>query len=259
MFCTKCGAQLPDDCLFCIACGAPVDPLASQQAQAARTGQDQAQQGPPPQPGGPSPAGEAEAEPPSGIFPPEGPAPQDGEGPQPEGAQTQGEQPAPCAPGAPQCPGAQQAPIEGQAVPLPRDAWRPGSGEPAQQPDPWAEPGVRPAGPAQDPADRGAPGPQPGGRVPIYAQQDPAYPRQAVHPSTPPDGQEPVGLGEWMATMLLTALPLVNLVMLFLWAFGGTAKPSKRNWALAALVFMAIGLGLALVFGFMGALFYWVL
>jgi hypothetical protein len=49
-----------------------------------------------------------------------------------------------------------------------------------------------------------------------------------------------VSLGEWMVTMLITAIPLVNIIMLFVWGFGSNTNPSKANWAKAALIWMVI-------------------
>jgi hypothetical protein len=56
-----------------------------------------------------------------------------------------------------------------------------------------------------------------------------------------------VSFGEWFLTIFLTAIPLVGLVLLFVWAFGTTAKPSKANWAKASLAWMAIGIVLYLL------------
>ena len=52
---------------------------------------------------------------------------------------------------------------------------------------------------------------------------------------------------EWMITILLMALPVVNIVMLFVWAFGGGASISKANFAKASLVWMAIGIVLSII------------
>lgn len=66
---------------------------------------------------------------------------------------------------------------------------------------------------------------------------------------------EPVSFKEWMITMLLCAIPLVNIIMLFVWAFGGNAKISKSNYAKAALVWAAIGIVLyILLIAMFGAL-----
>lgn len=52
----------------------------------------------------------------------------------------------------------------------------------------------------------------------------------------------PVSTGDWFVTLLLACIPLVGFIMLFVWAFGGGANPSKRNWARASLIWMLIGI-----------------
>ncbi|MER2261853.1 MAG: hypothetical protein ABS934_07535 [Psychrobacillus sp.] len=51
---------------------------------------------------------------------------------------------------------------------------------------------------------------------------------------------------EWVITMLIMAIPIVNLVMLFIWGFGN--PDPRRNFAKASLIWMAISLGLAILF-----------
>ena len=58
--------------------------------------------------------------------------------------------------------------------------------------------------------------------------------------------KEPViGFGNWMITMLLPFIPmigpLVYMVMLFVWAFGGTNR-TKKNWARAMLIMLIISI-----------------
>jgi hypothetical protein len=60
---------------------------------------------------------------------------------------------------------------------------------------------------------------------------------------------EPVSVGEWIVTYLITAIPLVGIVMLFVWAFGDSVKPSKANWAKASLIMAGISLLLSLCIG----------
>ncbi len=57
-----------------------------------------------------------------------------------------------------------------------------------------------------------------------------------------------VTVGEWIITILITAIPLVGLIMLFVWAFGDGAPPSKKNWAIATLIWYAIMIVLAIIF-----------
>jgi len=51
-----------------------------------------------------------------------------------------------------------------------------------------------------------------------------------------------VTFGEWFLTLFLMAIPIVNLVLLFVWGFGTNTKASKANWAKASLAWMAIAL-----------------
>ncbi|MGB2957857.1 MAG: hypothetical protein WBG01_17690 [Bacteroidota bacterium] len=55
-----------------------------------------------------------------------------------------------------------------------------------------------------------------------------------------PTAEQPITLGEWMLTIFLTAIPIVNIIMLFVWAFGSTTNLSKANWAKATLIWIAI-------------------
>ena len=59
--------------------------------------------------------------------------------------------------------------------------------------------------------------------------------------------QKPVSIGQWMITLLLMVIPIVNIVMLFVWAFGGSAPLSKANWAKAMLIYMLIGVVLSIM------------
>ncbi|HNR93076.1 MAG TPA: hypothetical protein PKM67_08445 [Kiritimatiellia bacterium] len=57
----------------------------------------------------------------------------------------------------------------------------------------------------------------------------------------------PVSVGDWMLTYLLMCIPLVNIIMLLVWAFGGGAPESKSNWAKASLIWMVIGIVLTVM------------
>jgi hypothetical protein len=55
------------------------------------------------------------------------------------------------------------------------------------------------------------------------------------------DNQSPtVSLGDWIITILLSFIPLVGFIMLFVWAFSSSTPPSKANWAKATLVFFLV-------------------
>ena len=60
--------------------------------------------------------------------------------------------------------------------------------------------------------------------------------------------QDEVSVGEWIITSIIIAIPLVGFIMLFVWAFGGgDVKPSKRNYAKAMLLLIAICIGIGIV------------
>ena len=57
-----------------------------------------------------------------------------------------------------------------------------------------------------------------------------------------------VKVGDWVITLLITAIPLIGFVMLFVWAFGSNTNPSKANWAKAAIIMYAIVIALYILF-----------
>lgn len=61
---------------------------------------------------------------------------------------------------------------------------------------------------------------------------------------------------DWMITILLLAIPIVNIVLLFVWAFSKGENPTKSNYAKASLIWAAIGIVLYIIFfgAFFGAL-----
>ncbi|ANF96215.1 hypothetical protein [Paenibacillus bovis] len=73
-------------------------------------------------------------------------------------------------------------------------------------------------------------------------------PQDNYPPGQPGYNTGVVSFKEWMITMLLVAIPVVNLVMLFIWAFGGNAKLSKSNYAKATLIWMVIGIVVSIIF-----------
>ncbi|MBS4034871.1 MAG: hypothetical protein KGZ85_10420 [Ignavibacterium sp.] len=58
----------------------------------------------------------------------------------------------------------------------------------------------------------------------------------------------PMTIGDWLITFLIQIIPLVGLVMLFVWAFGGDTHPSKKTWAQASLLWIVIMIVLAIIF-----------
>ena len=50
-----------------------------------------------------------------------------------------------------------------------------------------------------------------------------------------------VSTSEWVLTNLIMLIPIVNIVMLFIWAFNNKTNLNKSNWAKASLIVWAIG------------------
>ena len=63
-----------------------------------------------------------------------------------------------------------------------------------------------------------------------------------------------ITLGNWMLTLFLTFIPIVNIIMLIVWAVSSTTPPSKANWARAALLWMAIFFGFAILMSIIGGI-----
>jgi len=59
---------------------------------------------------------------------------------------------------------------------------------------------------------------------------------------------EVLSFKDWMITILVASIPVVNLIMFFIWAFSKEENPNKANWAKANLAWMAIGIILTLMF-----------
>lgn len=57
-----------------------------------------------------------------------------------------------------------------------------------------------------------------------------------------------MSFGDWLVTMLIMIVPILNLVMLFIWATDRLTNPNKANWAKATLVIIAVQVVLAMFF-----------
>lgn len=51
-----------------------------------------------------------------------------------------------------------------------------------------------------------------------------------------------VSVGDWFVTLLLLSLPIINIIMLLVWAFSGSTPLSKSNFAKASLLWMLISI-----------------
>lgn len=65
---------------------------------------------------------------------------------------------------------------------------------------------------------------------------------------------KPVSVGDWLLTLILLAIPVVNLVMLIYWAVSSTTNPSKQNYARATFILGAIAILLVVIVAVLGGL-----
>jgi len=55
--------------------------------------------------------------------------------------------------------------------------------------------------------------------------------------------EKQMSLGDWIVTYLVTCIPIVGIVMLFVWALGEAGGcPSKKTWAQATLVWFLVAI-----------------
>ena len=57
-----------------------------------------------------------------------------------------------------------------------------------------------------------------------------------------------ISTGEWIVSLILSYIPLIGIIILLFWAFGGGTSPTKANWAKAQLILAVSLLVLAAVF-----------
>ncbi len=58
--------------------------------------------------------------------------------------------------------------------------------------------------------------------------------------------REPITVGGYLIMFLVMCIPVVNLVVLLLWAFGKNGNVNRRNFSRAALIYIAIGIVLSI-------------
>ncbi len=95
--------------------------------------------------------------------------------------------------------------------------------------------------------------------APVYtAPAQPTYaaaPAQATYapqhqPSVYPGqlgGTEPLSLGQYLVMLLVMCVPILNIIMLFVWGFGSSSNLNKKNLARAMLIVCAIAFVLSLI------------
>ncbi len=83
---------------------------------------------------------------------------------------------------------------------------------------------------------------------PEPAQNSSLYQAQSRAQSAPENTEVPMTLGDWLLTLLLLYLPIVNIVMLIIWSVDSKTSTTKKHFAWATLIFMGIGIVLTIIF-----------
>jgi len=66
--------------------------------------------------------------------------------------------------------------------------------------------------------------------------------------------QSTQSVGQWMLTLFITFIPLLNIIMLAVWAFGSSTHPEKANWAKAMLYWFLIFIGFSILMALLGVM-----
>jgi ABC-type multidrug transport system permease subunit len=80
--------------------------------------------------------------------------------------------------------------------------------------------------------------------APVYQDQ----PAAAYSAPVPYEDASPLSIGSYLIMMIVSVIPLVNLIMLFVWGFGNSNR-NRKNYARAQLIILAIGIVLSFIFG----------
>jgi len=84
----------------------------------------------------------------------------------------------------------------------------------------------------------------------MYQQPPPVQPAYQQHPPKRGAGNwPPMTLGNWIVTLLLMLIPIANIILIFMWAFGGNVNPSKKSYFQAMLIFYAVAILLGILLG----------
>jgi heme/copper-type cytochrome/quinol oxidase subunit 2 len=71
----------------------------------------------------------------------------------------------------------------------------------------------------------------------------PAYATSPQHTYVPTQyGVEPLGVGSYIVMFIVMAIPLLNIIMLFVWSFGRSVNQNKKNFARAILILCVVGI-----------------
>ena len=62
------------------------------------------------------------------------------------------------------------------------------------------------------------------------------------------EDKKPMSVGDWMLTIFILAIPIVNIIMYFYWALSSSGNVSRKNFCIASLLWGAIILVIVMIF-----------
>ena len=65
----------------------------------------------------------------------------------------------------------------------------------------------------------------------------------------------PLTVGNYIVMMIITAIPILNIIMLFVWAFSKNTNLNKSNYAKANLIMIAIVICIYIILAIAGISF----
>lgn len=54
--------------------------------------------------------------------------------------------------------------------------------------------------------------------------------------------QQVISVGEWVLYLFLFSIPVINIIVMVIWAFGNEPNPTKKNFARASLIWIVIAI-----------------
>ena len=80
-------------------------------------------------------------------------------------------------------------------------------------------------------------------------QQPPVYQQPVYQQPAGDDLRAPLTTGQFFLMDLVGCIPLVGLIMYFVWAFGSNANVNRKSWARAKLIWVLISTVLSVLLG----------
>lgn len=65
------------------------------------------------------------------------------------------------------------------------------------------------------------------------------------------DNNSPMTVGRWMITLIVLMIPIVNIVMMLVWAFG-SGNECRSNYSKALLIFILISVAVVILLAVLG-------